>query len=89
MLRCLTSWDLQDQVKHMREACQLEGISNHRPIKTEFNITAYYCSDPGRTGQAPALAQDGTKPDCWIPPRPHYLAELPGRQQIVVLGRGL
>ena len=35
---CLTSWELQNQVRHCRIARGLSGISDHEPVETEINI---------------------------------------------------
>ena len=35
---CMTSWELQDQVRHCQIVYGLSGISDHEPVETEFNI---------------------------------------------------
>lgn len=36
---CLSSWDIGEQICHVRVVERLSGLSDHRPVETELTIT--------------------------------------------------
>lgn len=45
---CLTSWELRDQIRHIRVAEELAGISDHQPIETELHLVLQLVTPPQR-----------------------------------------
>jgi ribonuclease HI len=45
---CLTSWALRDQIRHIRVAEELAGISDHQPVETELRLNLQLATPPPR-----------------------------------------